>query len=129
MPFFGRLRERAKVPVFSLVGTPVCLECGIEMRVIVLAPAPADGKEEITYSCEKCGVQETPRVRRAPPRRQHLLKKQGSGLHRTVYGHDWKRPSHFARNLLVALAIVLIVAAFVWTTYDPKTLRLMSGFG
>jgi hypothetical protein len=48
-------------------------------------------------------------------------------MHRRLYGHDYKSPSNALRNLLVGIAAVIILAAFVWTTYDPQTFRLLSG--
>ena len=48
-------------------------------------------------------------------------------MRRSRYGRDYKPPSHIARNLLVAIVATIVVVAFVWTTYDPQTLRLMSG--
>ena len=50
-------------------------------------------------------------------------------MRRNRYGRDYKPPSHVARNLLVAIVATIVVVAFVWTTYDPQTLRLMSGVG
>lgn len=48
-------------------------------------------------------------------------------MRRNRYGRDYKPPSNVTRNLLVAIAATIAVVAFVWTTYDPQTLRLMSG--
>ena len=50
-------------------------------------------------------------------------------MSRNRYGRDYKPPRHVARNLLVAIVATIVVVAFVWTTYDPQTLRLMSGVG
>jgi hypothetical protein len=49
-------------------------------------------------------------------------------MHRHLYGHDYKSPSRTIRNLLVGIAAVIILFTFVWTTYDPKTFRLLNGF-
>jgi hypothetical protein len=46
---------------------------------------------------------------------------------RYVYGHDYKPPSNVTRNLLVGIVAMIVVVAFVWKTYDPQTLRLISG--
>jgi hypothetical protein len=48
-------------------------------------------------------------------------------MRRSLYGHDYKPPSHALRNWLIAIAGVIAVFTFVWKTYDPQTLRLMSG--
>ena len=48
-------------------------------------------------------------------------------MRRSLYGHDYKPPSHALRNWLIAIAGVIGVVTFVWKTYDPQTLRLMSG--
>ena len=48
-------------------------------------------------------------------------------MRRIIYGHDYKSPSNFARNLLIGVAALILLFAFVWTTYDPKTIRLLSG--
>jgi hypothetical protein len=52
---------------------------------------------------------------------------QDATMHRRLYEHDYKSPSHAFRNLLVGIAAVIILITFVWTTYDPKTFRLLSG--
>ena len=46
---------------------------------------------------------------------------------RYVYGHDYKPPSNFVRNLLVAVIAAIAVFTLVWKTHDPRTLSLMSG--
>ena len=46
---------------------------------------------------------------------------------RSAYGHDYKPPSNIARNLLVGIIAAIAVFTFVWKTYDPRTLSLMSG--
>jgi hypothetical protein len=48
-------------------------------------------------------------------------------MRRSLYGHDYKPPSHALRNWLIAIAGVIGVFTFVWKTYDPQTLRLISG--
>ena len=48
-------------------------------------------------------------------------------MSRYVYGHDYKPPSNIVRNLLVGIVAAIVVATFVWKTYDPQTFRLMSG--
>lgn len=48
-------------------------------------------------------------------------------MHRRLYGRDYKSPSNALRNLLVGIVAVIILATFVWTTYDPKTFRVLSG--
>jgi hypothetical protein len=48
-------------------------------------------------------------------------------MSRSLYGHDCKPRSKIGRNLLVGAAAVIILLAFIWTTYDPKTFRLLTG--
>jgi hypothetical protein len=52
---------------------------------------------------------------------------QDATMHRRLYGHDYKPPSNALRNLLVGIAAAIILVTFVWTTYDPKTFRRLSG--
>jgi hypothetical protein len=52
---------------------------------------------------------------------------QDATMHRKLYEHDYKSPSNALRNLLVGIAAAIIVVTFVWTTYDPKTFRLLNG--
>jgi hypothetical protein len=48
-------------------------------------------------------------------------------MNRSLYGHDCKPLSTMIRNLLVGIAGLIILIAFVWTTYDPRTFRMLSG--
>ena len=46
---------------------------------------------------------------------------------RNVYGRYHKPPSQAGRIFLISILTMIVVVAFVWTTYDPKTFRLLSG--
>jgi len=48
-------------------------------------------------------------------------------MDRCVYGRDYKPRSKILRNLLVGVATTIILVAFTWTTYDPKTLMRLTG--
>jgi hypothetical protein len=44
-----------------------------------------------------------------------------------MYGRDHKPPSQAGWILLLGIFAAIVVVAFVWTTYDPKTLMLLNG--
>lgn len=48
-------------------------------------------------------------------------------MHRRQYGHDYKPPGHFLRNLLVGIGAVIVWATCVWATYDPQKFSRLSG--
>jgi hypothetical protein len=51
-------------------------------------------------------------------------------MRRAVYGHDYKPPGHFVRNLLVGIVLAGIAFTLGWANYDPndpKTVRFLSG--